>query len=184
MSMVYQKEHEGIKKALQRAYSCGIAFICSTEDKYLENPPAYPAAHFPEAISISACNNVHKLLPEADPRALYHFQGENVQATSLSYSNYQEPEVTGSSVATAVAAGVASLILSCRNLADPNSTLLRCKTVTTVFDDMVQGKGEKFVQPGNFFCEYPRRDGLVRWTDKDWAEWLNTNFGTKSKYTR
>ncbi|KAH6705319.1 peptidase S8/S53 domain-containing protein [Leptodontidium sp. MPI-SDFR-AT-0119] len=147
MSMSYRNEHEGIYKALQKVHTLGIVFLCSTEDRGRQTTLAYPASHTQETISIAACNEVMTLLPQSDDRAFYYFQGENVRATSLSYSDFTNVEVTGSSVATALAAGVASLILSCRNFANPTSTMLRKAMVKRVFDDMVQEKGGKSRKP-------------------------------------
>jgi Subtilase family len=181
--MAYRDQHEGILRALQNAHALGITFLCSTEDKGRQPTLAYPAAyHTQETISISACNNVHTLLPQSDDRALYYFPGENVQATSLSYSDFPKVEVTGSSVATALAAGVASLVLSCRNFANPNSTQSRKAIVKKVFEDMMQEKGEKYVQPCVVFSEDSNATGAQRWTENNWIMWLENRFGPLGQY--
>jgi hypothetical protein len=181
MSMTLRERYEGIYTALRAAYEAGIAFICSTEDHGSQNPLAYPAAHTEETISISACDNLGNLLHSSDTRAKYYFQGENVHVASLSYADSPKDETTGSSVATAMAAGTASLALSCRNFASPHSPLPNRTTITRVFDTMLQDKGEKYVQPRTVFGE-AKVEGEMRWTMTQWREWLDHKFGKLSKF--
>lgn len=179
--MTLREQSNGIDTALRAAYEAGIAFICSTEDHGSQNSLAFPAAHTEETISISACDHLGNLLHSADTRAKYYFQGENVQVASLSYSDSSTAETTGSSVATALAAGTASLALSCRNFASPNSSLPNRTTITRVFDTMIQDKGGKYVQPQTVFKE-AKGEGEMRWTMTQWREWLEHNFGKLSVF--
>lgn len=104
-----------------------------------------------------------------------------MHVVSLSYSDSPKDQTTGSSVATALAAGAASLALSCRNYASPNSVLPNRTTITRVFDTMLQDKGEKYVQPQTVFKE-AKVEGEMRWTMLQWREWLDHKFGKLSKF--
>lgn len=58
---------------------------------------------------------------------------------------------SSSSVARALAAGVAALVLSCRRLISKSQRMDRIQTVTNVLDPMTGRDDDKYVKPGEVF---------------------------------
>ena len=72
----------------------------------------------------------------SDPTAQYFFQGENVSIPAEPSYLGSQKRASGSSIASALASGIAALTLSCRRLGDNEKKVDRIKTVRTVFDRM------------------------------------------------
>jgi hypothetical protein len=160
----------------------GPVFFCATEDKGNAGDEVYPA-YLPQTIAIAACDRGGKEFTTTDPNAQYYFQGHQIQTDCLSYGACKTAEPTGSSIATAIAAGVASLILSCRFLADleGHSHKTKLDTIKAVFKDMIDDtSSNKYVSPGRFFKE--RRVDDVPWTTEDWKRWIHSTFEPERRY--
>jgi hypothetical protein len=109
---------ESLSAAIGNARKEGIVVFCSTADKgYIMQdvwPAKYAKSHdciFP----VAACN-AHGRLTEYsnETDAQYTFQGEDILASNGNGPiGEAERRVSGSSVATAIATGVASLVLGC-----------------------------------------------------------------------
>ncbi|PMD38046.1 subtilisin-like protein [Hyaloscypha variabilis F] len=92
--------------------SQGIVILCSTADEGNNNQEVWPAKHI-DTLAIAACNLNGKLTQwSTDTGAQYHFPGEDITTELVPY-DLSRKKISGSSVATALAAGVASLVLAC-----------------------------------------------------------------------
>ena len=86
--------------------------ICSTAGEGKNELVAYPAS-FKATIGIAACNAFGTLLKNATENdAEFFVLGSNINAGVVPFLT-EEPRISGSSVATAIAAGLASLTMSC-----------------------------------------------------------------------
>lgn len=169
--------------------------MCSTADAGQQGPRVYPAAWIDRTISISVCNRHFTASDLTDLRATYFLPGENVFATALSYAEADDT-VSGSSVATAMASGLSSLILSCRNysrLADGKARTTdkqRKQLIIQVLNLMLREQTGKSVMPERFFNEDQAKiavrqdnpqaeDGEQpqRADDTTWRKWIQMYFG-------
>jgi len=162
MSFALEKNNRDLERAVLAAKGEGIVIICSTADRGNNQPKVYPAdcGEDKDTIKIAACDEMGYPAQYASGAAHYYFQGENIVTDILNSTS----TVSGSSVATALAAGVASLILACGRLdKDGVSNEERNKRVRTWFDKM-QGEGtnSKYVRPWIKFGEAERGDGNFR----------------------
>lgn len=141
--------------AISEANREGIVFLCSTADQGNNSSKVFPAS-YKETIGIAACNSYGKLAPfSSDLDADYFFQGVDVVTEIIPYVKSPQ-EISGSPVATAIAAGVASLILACNKLVYPdlNYKLHRKEVVTDHLDRMKvmdHGQNNKYVRPWEVF---------------------------------
>ena len=136
--------------------------IASTAGEAHRQEEAYPA-NYPEVLKIAATDYRGRATAESiKENADFMFPGENIVAkTTFLGSSNPTDEVSGTSVATAIASGVASLVLACHRLSlskqQGNNTPawhdhgnLKRKLVKNVFAKMVDNLG-KFVKPWLFF---------------------------------
>jgi Subtilase family len=195
ISMTFYESHSGLHQLLKKAFDDGVTVICSTADVGQLGPRVYPASWTDRTIPISACNRHFTPTELTDHGATYFLPGEHVSATSLSYVE-AEKTVSGSSVATAMASGLASLILSCRNysrLAGGHTRSIgwqRRKVVQNVFEKMLEIQTGKSVVPDRVFnekeavAEMAQENGahredsqLRRADDSTWRKWVREHFG-------
>lgn len=183
MCMTYTEEDEEIAKLIKKAHNDGkgTLFFCSTEDMGKTSRKVYPAS-MDQTFAISACTRAGKEGETTDPSANYYFQGEEIHADCLSYWTCQPEPASGSSVATAIAAGVASLILSCRFYADKErkSKRTRKETIELAFEAMKEQKEDKYVAPGRLFKE--EQEDAVPWPTVQWRTWVHNKFGPGKQY--
>lgn len=129
---------DGLRKAVADAHTNNILMICSTADDGRNQDYSYPAK-YDETIGIAACNAYGTLLKNAtETDARYYVPGKNVNAGVVPFLS-SDSEVSGSSEATAIAAGLASLTLSCHlftGTAEFDRTQWRRDAVVKRFDDM------------------------------------------------
>jgi hypothetical protein len=101
------------RKAVTDANTENILMICSTADDGKNQDVAYPAHFKGLTMGIAGCNTFGSLLKNATSTdAEFLVPGRNVHAGVVPFLT-GEPRISGSSVATAIAAGLASLTLSC-----------------------------------------------------------------------
>jgi hypothetical protein len=185
-----------LKEKLRQAHDLGISVFCSTAEAAHSGPSVYPAAWSEYTTAVSACNRHFAADHYTDSSAKYYLPGERISADPLSYED-SEGIVSGSSVATAMAAGVASLILSCRNWARIQKEYpiskgkYRREAITSMFDNhMTKENTGKSVVPSHVFNvaaalkynnELPessrnrlRRD---RVDERQWTLWIKARFG-------
>jgi hypothetical protein len=168
MSLALEQDSESLSLAIRRARAHGITIICSTADEGHNVPIVFPAAYTRETLSVAACNHYGSLAKYGSDQAKYYFQGDKL-VTDVQFSEDSPVTVSGSSVGTAVAAGVASLIMACHRIAAaPRQEEERPRIVEHWFNEMTKGPGEpKYVKPWVVFGEEERGDG-----DEDWLSEL------------
>ncbi|KAL6795510.1 hypothetical protein J3E68DRAFT_404485 [Trichoderma sp. SZMC 28012] len=139
--------------AIKAASDDDIVITCSTADEGSINAHSV-GENNKNVISISACDKWGNPLPQSQKTGFdYQFIGKNVHVGQVPYLESVE-SIEGSSVSTAVAAGMASLILACARISssfgnndvyeDGSRRRWRCEEITRRFDSMVDGPG-KFV---------------------------------------
>ena len=113
-------------------------------------------------LKIAATDYRGRETPESlKEHADFMFPGENIVAkTTFLGESTSTDEVSGTSVATAIASGTASLVLACHRLslskqhsavAWENHESLKRKIVKEVFTKMMDNNSGKFVKPWLFF---------------------------------
>ena len=174
MSITMPRGSGKLEKAVESAKSDDIVIFSSRSDQGNNHEEIYPA-DLVEVISISALTNFGKRAETTEPNARYYFQGENVQIPAEPC--YLEPQVraSGSSVATALAAGVASLVLSCRWLGGSEARKERYRAVNKVFGQMTDKEpgSSRYVKPWRVF-DYENV------SENDGLKWLETRFGNRA----
>ncbi|KAM3548290.1 hypothetical protein ARSEF4850_009498, partial [Beauveria asiatica] len=133
MSFAMSDSDDAMEKMVRAASNRGIIMTCSAHDEGSRVNQAWPAAcrnfdHSDESIIVlAACDKYGKLLREADTKKLdFKILGEHVPAGVVPFVRSEE-NITGSSVATALAAGLSSLILTCNRLAHPGKEYINAK---------------------------------------------------------
>lgn len=131
-----QETYDELEIQVKAADSEGIVQLCSTHDEGSNLQIAYPADYSDYTIAIAACDEFGNL-PNRTPHDGYKYRirGTDISAGAVPFLN-SDDKVTGSSVATAIAAGLASLILSCHRYANPQ---MRNDTIQRK-DDTIQRK--------------------------------------------
>jgi hypothetical protein len=174
MSIAMPSGSTALKKKVELAKGDGIAMIGSRGDRGNNTESVYPA-EYGEVISISSLTNFGKRTDSTETDAQYFFQGENVSIPAEPSYLESQKHASGSSVATAMAAGVAALILSCRRLGNKEKEMDRLKTVKTVFDRMTLPENDKYVRPWRVFKDerIGKQEGLL---------WLKGQFGSKGDF--
>ncbi|UKZ73679.1 hypothetical protein TrVFT333_001329 [Trichoderma virens FT-333] len=137
-------------EAIKAAREDDIVITCSTSDE--GNVSARSVGENNEnVLSIAACDRWGNLLPQSRRTGFnYQFLGHNVHVGQVPYLESREI-IEGSSVSTAIAAGMASLILACTRISSPTLNLdlyeedgrrrsWRCDAVKKRFDSMSEGK--------------------------------------------
>ncbi|KAF2497767.1 subtilisin-like protein [Lophium mytilinum] len=158
MSFIIGEFNEFLKKAVDAASEAGIVMTCSAHDEGSRIQKAYPAGHHADGITIArfaACDEYGKIIRE-DWKGDYDFliRGHNVAAGVIPFLK-SEDTITGSSVSTAIAAGLSSLILTCDRLGAPvrrspeKQGKARYDLVKDCLDKMAAGHGN-FVQLENY----------------------------------
>lgn len=166
MSFALSDPGTNLSKKVNEARDRGIIMTCSAHDEGSRVKPAYPASYREEnnevdsIIVLAACDQYGKLLREAAVQEPdYKFQGNHVFAGVVPFVKSEE-NITGSSVATAMAAGMCSLILTCDRLAHPGKEYIndargvsgktfekdtRLGMVKKHLDSMIRNVKDKFV---------------------------------------
>lgn len=160
ISAAFFKDMNEFRTVIQEAIAANIVVIASAAGEGYRQIEAYPA-NYPEVLKIASTDYRGRETAESlKDAASFMFPGENIVAkTTFLGSTNPTDEVSGTSVATAIASGIASLILACHRLslskqlddkAWQEHTVLKRKLVNNVFTKMVDNSG-KFVKPWLFF---------------------------------
>ena len=109
-------------------------------------------------IPIAGCNEYGKLTNwSTETEAKYHFLGKDVTARSERLMRNPSKEISGSSVATAIAAGTASLVLACSHLALDRKKFSSKRQIEIFFEKMQTEEtlrhDLKYVEPAIIFGE-------------------------------
>ena len=162
MSLVLFKGNNELYAAVNRAGKEDIAIICSTADQGNNHQKVYPAIYQKEwqvdcLIPVAACDKYGKLTDwSTTTEAKYNFRGKDVTARPVRLMKGSKTHISGSSVATAIAAGTASLILACSLYAlNDNEELVRRQRIEHFFKAMqteeIRNLGLKYVEPSIIF---------------------------------
>ncbi|KAL8399862.1 hypothetical protein RB594_000326 [Gaeumannomyces avenae] len=122
MSFAMGHSDSDLEDELREATKQGIVMTCSAHDEGSRISKAYPADLKSDLLSLlvlAACDEYGKLLRDLSPNKYdYMIRGQNIAAGVIDFLK-SEDVITGSSVSTALAAGLCSLILTCDRLAHP-----------------------------------------------------------------
>jgi len=123
MSFAMAQTSPELEAELTEATKQGIVMTCSAHDEGFRIPVAYPAGHKSDTRSLmvlAACDEYGKALRDIEQHKYdYLICGQNVAAGVIPFLK-SEDVITGSSVSTALAAGLSSLVLTCDRLAKPD----------------------------------------------------------------
>lgn len=153
MSWVTKKNEEELEKAVKEAAQTDkgrrpTLMFCSTADEGAFGGPAYPVDYKEHVVSVSATDSWGGLTSKTDrhTRVDVSIPGEDLEASAPFYLGNVGSTVSGSSVATALAVGIASLaLLLLRTYNDGSedelSSFYTRKGIMRVFDRMEASKG-------------------------------------------
>ncbi|GAW22634.1 hypothetical protein ANO14919_121760 [Xylariales sp. No.14919] len=116
ISWVMKKDHAELKSAINRAVTGEgkgrpTLVFCSTADEGVYSGTIYPAS-YDGVVNVAATDQYGHMTPASANGVDILVPGENITADGPSYmEKYSSSRVSGSSVATATAAGIASLAL-------------------------------------------------------------------------
>lgn len=161
MSFALNYGSDELEAAIKAAAYQGIVMVSSTADDGDNKPKVWPAT-YEGTLGIAACDQHGSKTHYATSDTEFYFQGERIIYESLQGSEFRE-EISGSSVATAIAAGVASLYLSCCAMdGEAVAKDKRAEKVRAAFYDMI-GRDKKdttkYVRPWVVFGEDQRGAG-------------------------
>jgi subtilisin family serine protease len=174
MSLALPNSSSSLEAEVANAKNEDIVMISSRGDSGNNRENVYPA-DCGDVISISSLTNYGKLTESTETNARYFFQGENVSVPAEPSYLESQKHASGSSVATALAAGLAALIISCRRLGNEEKDIKRTRTVTTVFDRMTQTENDKYVRPWKVFKD-------TRLGKEQGMSWLRAQFGNNGDF--
>ena len=120
MSFAILDNTDRFKDACEEAARAGIIMLCSAHDEGSNINEAWSAA-YNDTITITACDEFGKLLRTTKQPYDYAIRGQEVAAGVVPFLK-SDDLISGSSVATAIAAGLSSLTLSCDRLTHPGKT--------------------------------------------------------------
>lgn len=178
MSLILKETREMLREIVNHAALSAVV-ICSTADEGNNNPEIFPAK-YPATVSIAPCNHQGKPTSWSTVKgAKWLLQGENMapsNTTSSSYISSQEA-VSGSSVATAVASGLASLILACHRLANGKEASHKSGIVESCFREMTgtiestEDPSTKYIKPWLLFPQEKKGAEVTRgWIERKFEE--------------
>ncbi|KAK1254166.1 hypothetical protein MKX08_008161 [Trichoderma sp. CBMAI-0020] len=148
MSFTILDKTEEFQKACAMAVDAGIVLFCSTHDEGANIATAYPAS-FSDTIKIMACDEFGAPNRNMKDGYDYTIQGIDVAAGVVPFLE-SDDRISGSSVATAIAAGLGSLTLSCDRLANggPSREYSRSgksELIKACFKDMLAENSDKYI---------------------------------------
>ncbi|KAK0610020.1 hypothetical protein B0T17DRAFT_585395 [Bombardia bombarda] len=147
MSFAMLEKSDDLEKAIKKANADGIVLLCSTHDEGSNIGKAWPA-DFTETLTIAACDEYGKLHRTTEAGSYqYMLQGLNVAAGVIPFLESTD-KISGSSVATAIVAGLSSLIISCIRRANPNQEFVGVPLLNQVkdrLDKMLSSKESKYI---------------------------------------
>lgn len=147
-----------LKKKCKLADDNDIVMLCSDHDQGSNVKEAWPAA-YGQTMTIAACNDYGTLQRPHEGEKLEHkyaLAGLNIPAGAVPFLESLE-RISGSSAATAIAAGLSSLIISCDRIAAGafharynQSMVSKISKVERHLDSMKATDTGKYVLPEKF----------------------------------
>jgi hypothetical protein len=155
MSWVVSKANEKLKEAIQEAKENNILMFCATADHGSQSRPDIYPASYEEVIVVSASNALGMPRLESQHDVHMMLDGDKVKAHGPSFMKQcQDAEVSGSSVATALAAGIASLCLLLARMANRGEDAEKFKDrlmMLRLFRLMQASKSNRVIVPSQLF---------------------------------
>jgi hypothetical protein len=144
-----------ISKLLHEATQKGIVMTCSTHDEGAKAQNAYPAglkSDDKSLLVLAACDEFGTPIREIEPNKFHYLiRGQKMAAGTIPFLKSNDT-VDGSSVSTALAAGLCSLTLTCDRLRDKDIEYepghgkgSRYDRVNTVLKSMTSPNNDKFI---------------------------------------
>jgi hypothetical protein len=93
----------------------GVLLLCAAHDEGLDVADAYPAG-MTESVTLAASNRFGRAMDQTPNLYDYRIHATNIAIGAVPFM-LSEDCISGSSVATAIAAGMSSQIIACRRLA-------------------------------------------------------------------
>lgn len=180
MSLVLFNTSDALTAAIETATGrMGIVMLCSTADDGNNYQVVYPASH-PSVLAIAACNAFGKVTQWSNQTAAnFVFQGEDI-VTTVRKGADGRAQVSGSSVATAMAAGAVSLIMACHRINEQVQRSRRGRQTNVVVQQILGTRmmentatESRYVQPKLFFAT---PDEMPLGSPRAFANWLAQNF--------
>ncbi|ODA83001.1 hypothetical protein RJ55_01510 [Drechmeria coniospora] len=151
MSFTIPEMNTQLQNAIDEAYRLGIVMLCSTHDEGYNQRAAYPA-DCNETIAIAAADEYGSVTNRTSSSYDFRLQATNIPAGDIQYVE-AEKTVSGSSAATAIAAGLACLILSCYRSEQqdlPGGTRWKSHLVMKIFSSMTDDVERKYIKLEKF----------------------------------
>jgi Subtilase family len=155
ISWAVKKQSFELQEAIRKAVRTHkILVFCSTADIGSQfHPDVYPA-NYEDVIAVSASNRFGWARLESCRDVHIMLGGEKIKAHGPKYMQLPDNRISGSSVATALAAGLASLCLFLARMANPNGDGQHFKNriaMLHVFRLMQESKDNRVIVPAKLF---------------------------------
>jgi hypothetical protein len=170
-----------LHQAIQSAWNHDIVVLASSADEGLRETKDDFEDVSDHIFRITACDRWGRLLDRSsEPKNSYRFVGHNVQVGQVPFLKSLD-SISGSSAATAIAAGVVSLIIAFSRLSiychsehdDEKNNKWRTQMAKTRLEAMREGESTKFVVLDNICGKLPRGETLK---DADFMTKVNSSF--------
>lgn len=173
VSGIVYEQNSALENAVSRATTLShIVLICSEPVEGKNRQHAYPFSYN----TVVKIGNATPWGTEAEgsdhTKVTHAFQGERIVVKTPAVGGDGLDEMSGASVATAIAAGVASLVLACYRMALLRAPSMKRDSMTAVNKDILnsvfkkmKNGNDKYVQPKKLFKEdvYGGPDTFLRW---------------------
>ena len=153
-----------------RSYKSKSCFPCQNTDVFDSDDPRTT-----DVLTVAACDHLGTPLPTANREAAFHLFGDRMAVKSHGAVD----EVSGSSVATAVATGVAAISLGLSRYTRPEDDRKPALIIRKTFNKMkiIEDKNTKFVSPESYFTPAPSvnaSEPASAWKDTSMLNWART----------
>lgn len=180
MSLTLDNDNNNVHLAVTKARNLGIVVMASVHGEGSNSTRAGYPAGYKETFAVgSADRQGAPSSGTVEETVAFLFQGERIVANTEQLGDLEDsPDISGPSAATAIAAGVASLVLACDRFAlhSQASTenendwhrhrVMRVNTIDKVFKLMAD---KKYIRPWEFFAErvsgpmWGEGDSVLKW---------------------
>jgi hypothetical protein len=155
ISWIVTLSNAKLQNAITRATSANVLIFCSTADFGAQSAGDVWPAHYENIIAVSASNSYGLPRVESDRDVHVMFHGDQIRADGPKYMMLpQDTRASGSSVSTALAAGLGSLCLFLARMANPDGRAEKFKRRTVmlaVCRKMQSSKTDRVIVPSKLF---------------------------------
>jgi len=149
MSWTGYQENDELTSAIGEASNDNILMFCSTSDDNRSRDSIWQSET--KVFKVAAADKYGYWRPQSDRDADLLLPGDSIMASGPQYMRpHSKSTISGSSVATALAAGLASLVISCaiaENKTSGREQFKRKKIMEKVFHAMRERDGHKYLLP-------------------------------------